>query len=771
MPTNLPAAARNGLLCPSFRILRPRLLTAAALVVASTSLHAQSGLTPAEATETEWYVEPLLNVVITRESFSGSNFPFSPDGKRSFYITRKADIATDRNVYRLYLVERAGDAAVPMVRQLTVATSAGNKPGIGQVRWIGNHRIAFVAQDDAGDPQVYSVDLQGARTQHTADRFDKLGFALGPDGMLVYGAVTPFGMEEADRRNGYVIGNRTLTEVLNIGGVDWRRRIRYRLVQGGVSTEIKGLESPFSAFPPFISISPSGRYVALATAPESIPASWASMQYAFKSETGSPAHSLHQALKLIDLRNNQISALGGGPMAEAVNRLQLIWDEPRQRVIALDQFIVASPSDRLTADADLSRAWTFEYSLASKSISGLISQSPIQTGSSRNNLVVDAMLTGDRLEIMRQTDGATFDRASGPWRLASRRDTGGEKNRAFKLALDQALDRQPQLMVSTEASQTPLPLGDVLNPVTRSKMIPARLYAWTDKDGKAWEGGLILPPGKTMSDRLPLIIQSHTFRPGEFIVTGTSSSTAGFAAQAFARAGFAVITTGYRKGERLGEAGEFEIASEGLRSLVKDMAEKGVIDPARVGIVAWSRSGFWLQHALAFQDDLFAAAYAADVSSFGLFSYLFFENWGPHQADYIMQNGSPPFGDGRKNWTDKDPVTVGNRFGVPLRIDKYGPSMPSWWETYAAMRSAKQPVEYFHVPTSVHVPITPRHQLLNQNSSVDWFRFWLLGDRNPAPQLADQYDRWAMLCRLRVTALKKRDATRMVTAIPCQKAI
>jgi hypothetical protein len=55
-------------------------------------------------------------------------------------------------------------------------------------------------------------------------------------------------------------------------------------------------------------------------------------------------------------------------------------------------------------------------------------------------------------------------------------------------------------------------------------------------------------------------------------------------------------------------------------------------------------------------------------------------------------------------------------------------------------------------------PIIPRHQLTIQSGSVDWFKFWLLGERDPAPLLSDQYDRWAVLCHKHLKSLSEKQA-------------
>lgn len=48
-------------------------------------------------------------------------------------------------------------------------------------------------------------------------------------------------------------------------------------------------------------------------------------------------------------------------------------------------------------------------------------------------------------------------------------------------------------------------------------------------------------------------------------------------------------------------------------------------------------------------------------------------------------------------------------------------------------------------PFAPHIKIEPRQKLAAYERNLDWFRFWLKGERDPDPVKAAQYQRWAEL--------------------------
>lgn len=47
-----------------------------------------------------------------------------------------------------------------------------------------------------------------------------------------------------------------------------------------------------------------------------------------------------------------------------------------------------------------------------------------------------------------------------------------------------------------------------------------------------------------------------------------------------------------------------------------------------------------------------------------------------------------------------------------------------------------------YYPRAEHNITMPWERLTSQGGAFDWFRFWLLGEEDPNPAKADQYERW-----------------------------
>lgn len=55
------------------------------------------------------------------------------------------------------------------------------------------------------------------------------------------------------------------------------------------------------------------------------------------------------------------------------------------------------------------------------------------------------------------------------------------------------------------------------------------------------------------------------------------------------------------------------------------------------------------------------------------------------------------------------------------------------------------PFELYAFPDAPHIKAQPRHKFAAYERNLDWFRFWLKGETDPAPVKAAQYARWREL--------------------------
>lgn len=61
---------------------------------------------------------------------------------------------------------------------------------------------------------------------------------------------------------------------------------------------------------------------------------------------------------------------------------------------------------------------------------------------------------------------------------------------------------------------------------------------------------------------------------------------------------------------------------------------------------------------------------------------------------------------------------------------------------YAIPLMRRHQLDLYVFPDEPHIKFQPRHKLAVYERNIDWFRFWLQGEVDPAPGKAEQYSRW-----------------------------
>jgi dipeptidyl aminopeptidase/acylaminoacyl peptidase len=177
-----------------------------------------------------------------------------------------------------------------------------------------------------------------------------------------------------------------------------------------------------------------------------------------------------------------------------------------------------------------------------------------------------------------------------------------------------------------------------------------------------------------------------------------------------------------------------------------------------VGIIGFSRTSYYTESALEHAPQRYAAAVIADGVDESYMQYLLFGE-GPDINEQELIYGDKPFGAGLKNWERGAPGFSLDRVQTPLMIQAIAAtSVLAEWEIYASLRLQKKPVEMIYFPGGQHVLQKPLERLASQQSSVDWFRFWLQGYEDPAAEKAEQYRRWEKLCDMQVAQNPSRPA-------------
>jgi dipeptidyl aminopeptidase/acylaminoacyl peptidase len=310
---------------------------------------------------------------------------------------------------------------------------------------------------------------------------------------------------------------------------------------------------------------------------------------------------------------------------------------------------------------------------------------------------------------------------------------------AVKLFVHQSLNDPPTIWASDKRGKE----YELWNPnpqLGQMQFGQASPYQWQDKNGHDWSGILIKPVNYKPGVRYPLVIQLYSYNAGEFVTDGLYPTA--FAARHLADAEFAVLQI--KKQPDLVSEQDPQIHLEAYVSAIESLSRDGLVDSKRVGVVGFSLTCWYTVNALIKRPDLFAAATIADGLDNSYIQYMLFAvEFYPlqKQMDKIREHG--PIGESLRQWVDVAPGFNLDRVRTPVRIEAIGPpSVLQEWELYASLRLQKKRVDLIYFPSGTHIHQRPLERLESQQGNVDWFRFWLKGEKDADPSKRAQYEQW-----------------------------
>lgn len=311
-----------------------------------------------------------------------------------------------------------------------------------------------------------------------------------------------------------------------------------------------------------------------------------------------------------------------------------------------------------------------------------------------------------------------------------------------------------------------------LNPEIDNYILPhTEVIHWSTSTGFPAKGLLLLPPDYDLHHRYPLVIEDGSILySGEFVCDSGAAHVSSFARGILADAGVAYLTrywpginewenNYYPKGYPGGVA-EAAFKQDLVESAVNYLDQRHVIDPSKVGLIGFSRGGWYVEYALAHSHMHFQAATATDNILYSLGEYWYWHNEVMASSQEGMYGG-PPYGKSLKNWLDYSISFNLDKIRTPLLMEVMGygkndddPDRPPdnlavHNEIFVGLSRLNRPVEYYYYPNEQHEPDHPQARIAGLQRNVDWFRFWLQGYERPNPQDPDQYKRWEHLRELR----------------------
>lgn len=263
---------------------------------------------------------------------------------------------------------------------------------------------------------------------------------------------------------------------------------------------------------------------------------------------------------------------------------------------------------------------------------------------------------------------------------------------------------------------------------------------------------LVYPVGYRAGVRYPMIVVQYDTRG--FLRGGTDDE---YPIQAFANRGYAVLSFKRPQSPAGKTAKDFEQQGKldleqfldrrnvqsSLERAVKIVVDRGIADPARIGITGLSDGTSTVEWAL-IHSKLFAAAAMSSCCH----DTIFVSDVGPSAAKHFRAEGYPgvldrdsPF------WRDVALEVNARRIATPILMNASEEEFPSAVLTYTALREAGVAVDLFEYPGEYHARWQPAHRLATYRRSLDWFDYWLRKVRSDSPDRQSELKEWDRLRR------------------------
>jgi dipeptidyl aminopeptidase/acylaminoacyl peptidase len=705
------------------------------------------------------------------ESYSGglsADFAsFSPDGKRFVFLVKKGNLEQNTNEYSMLLFETDKVFQSPKPKTLVSFVSSSNREAITDLTWLADSdTIMFLGEQPGQTRQLYSVNCTSRKitelTEHPTNLEAYSTSLRGEE--IVYVADRPKKdlTSETVLRNGFHVSTELLSDLIQGQVKDSQADLDYAtdlFVAGARLRVPRHLEVPGRVDEQPISLSPDGAYLIVQTFVPEVPDAWREYKdgllqnvIAQKFPKGTPSQLLRYAL--LDVKTGRSSILLNSPISYYGSEVE--WAADSKSVVLTGVFLPLDVTGKDVSDEHVSGergAGETERTIRATSAVAAEVRIPdleVSRITSDDSAFV-RWVEGNRSIALRSRRGKQGSSAA--MEYFQKRESGWKRVDMVsrdavrpEIVAEQGPNSPPRVVAVDPPRRTKVLLID-LNPQFKDlRFGKVELIKWKDHDGQEVEAGLYLPPDYVPQRKYPLVIQTHGFDPHGFWMDGPFSTA--FAAQPLAAQGIAVLQVPDSHNWSLRDTpGEASSMMSRFESGIEYLDAKEIIDPDRVGLVGFSQTCLYVQYMLTHSKVPIAAAVVADGLDGGYFSYLAFANAGPYlTASREGFAGAPPFGDGLSLWRERAPGFLLDKVRAPVLIQAiHPPSLLGEWEWFAGLSRLNKPVDFIYIPTGYHILQKPWDRMVSQQSTVDWFRFWLKGEEDPSPEKAEQYQRWRQM--------------------------
>jgi dipeptidyl aminopeptidase/acylaminoacyl peptidase len=700
----------------------------------------------------------------------------SPDGTRYAMALTKGDL--QRNGVWLEIVsggtQSIEDARPTVVGRLfTKGTGTFVPTHIAHfgLTWLRDNRtVVFLWNDGDSPTQVTSVNVDTRAVRPVTNHpTDVVQFSVSDSNSVIYTALPRrSGKSSPERmRNGFAVGDSDVFAVLRgdeEGPSEWTDLETFvlRNLQHAARKVVINGRGADHWIRRLARFSPDGNRVIVEGHPQDFRADWSSYRnrlfapYLLEGLRDFDAPNQINQIYVVDLRTATSRPLWDAPVL--VGTADAVWSPDGRKVIVGPTFLPLAQSDWTglagigVAEVDVATGRMRSLPIPSIYINQ-ISQSPRGFRPlSWSGAGIAELKNGEtKLFFKRDPDG---------WHAIDGVDSPVDPRASARVRIEIREDpNTPPALFALDTSTGRSAMVLDLNPTLRTDVALTRVEVvnWSDEAGRTWHGKLFYPVNYTPNRRFPLVIQTHGYSATEFSLIGYEPLSSTFAAQPLASRDVAVLQMedpDQVAPETLGTVAEAQAAMLGYEGAVKKFSETGLADPARVGLVGWSRTGWHIEYTLTHSCFPYAAALVADNVDYSYVQYILDDSF---WRDFEQTLGAAPATEGLKLWAEASPGFNAERIQTPLRmqVDSGGlPAILSQWEVYSRLRRRNKPVELYVIPDiahGVHGMVIPRQQFASRAGMVQWMDFWLNGREDTDSQYTEQYARWRRLRDLHST--------------------
>ena len=303
----------------------------------------------------------------------------------------------------------------------------------------------------------------------------------------------------------------------------------------------------------------------------------------------------------------------------------------------------------------------------------------------------------------------------------------------------------PELVIIDQRTGITRKLVD-LNPEFRHiQLSSVERISGVNHFGEDWFGQLVKPARYEEGKRYPLIVT--LYRSGDYFLLGATGNENPI--QVYAARGFAVLSFNIGR-NHLRNKKDFDDSlvnwaspAASLKMAVQLLVERGLVDPKKVGLAGLSRGADILEYTISHSQMFQAAVESGPGARDPFFYYMAGTVWHRLFAEWSL--GGWPEGESRENWGKLAASLNADHIETPLLMNSPDSEFIGSMALFSSLEDLHKPVELYIYPNELHIKNQPKHRYEIYERNVDWFRFWLEGEKDSSPQKKDQYSRWETL--------------------------